>query len=366
VLENENGFKEIQKLDFTTVEEDVSMCFSMQEVQNYQISGSRASIWIKNQEVCLRAATIDDLSALPCSPLPEQIKSTNTLLTLFQDSFYKCSKNRKTWIRSLNNSELDELFSIYFYKNSEKRVHTDSFPDPCSPIYKYKYIVIKDVIVLNSGLFSKHWLVQLKPAELKKTINDFYLPRICRWEACMSSLVGEVHLTKMATEFSSLTNKVKLISKKGLNPLKKSRTASEAIVIPDLCIFHNNLRSIMRNEGLVTKRLIYDNSIEMWKASQAGLNWQEEFSESNKMSKLCSGMLKVEIARFVNEFWESLTSKVKVDDGCGAGFDSQKSMVLGEVESLKKMIEIEATCTKDLMKIFNSGANTSYLKVFTM
>ena len=366
MLENESGFKEIQKLDFTTVEEDVSMCFGLQEVEKYQIAGATASIWIKNQEVALRAATIEDLLSLPGSPVGQQIKSTNTLLTLFQDSFYKCSTKRKTWIRSLNNSEIEELFSIYLYKNSEKRVHTDSFPDPSCPIYKYKYIVIKDVIVLNSGVFSKHWLVQLKPAELKKTLNDFYLPRICRWESCMSSLVGEVHLTKMATEFSSLTNKVKLISKKGLNPLKKSRTASEAIVIPDLCIFHNNLRSIMRNEGLITKKLIYDNSIEMWKASQAGLNWQEEFSESNKLSKLCSGTLKMEIVRFVNEFWESLTSKVNLDEGSGGGFDSQKSQVLGEVESLKKMIEIETTCTQDLIKIFNSGANTSYLKVMTM
>lgn len=121
----------------------------------------------------------------------------------------------------------------------------------------------------------------------------------------------------------------------------------------------------MRNEGLATKRLIYDNSIELWKASQAGLNWQEEFSESNKLSKLCSGAVKKAFSVFLNEFCESLNTRTTDEEGDGS-FYSQKGQVVGELESLKKMAEIEVMCTQDLIRIFNSGANSSYLKVRDM
>ena len=118
----------------------------------------------------------------------------------------------------------------------------------------------------------------------------------------------------------------------------------------------------MRNEGLITKKLIYDHSIELWKASQASLNWQEELSESNKLSRLCSGAVKKAFGEYLAGFCEAMASKVAGEEG----FDSHKDQVLGQVESLKKLVEVETMCTRDLGKILNSGASSSYLKVRVM
>ena len=79
----------------------------------------------------------------------------------------------------------------------------------------------------------------------------------------MSSLVSENNLTKLVTEFNSVASKAKNLNKKSLNPLKKSRTASEAIIVMDLCVFHNNLRNILRNDGVLIKNYYYDYSSEL-------------------------------------------------------------------------------------------------------
>jgi hypothetical protein len=362
VVEKYSSVNDLRGFDFTTAEEDVDQGVAGVELERVEFFGRKMKVFVRGCRVELRAADTNDLNCLPGSPAAGQVNTGERLYTVYQDSVYTCKPSKKTYLRSLNSSELEELFNIYLFKNSEKKIYPECFPDPSRPQLKYNYLVIKESLILNSGIFSKHWLVQLRHPEPKKSLSDFFMPRVCKWEACMSSLVGETHLTKMATEFSSLTNKVKLISKKGLNPLKKSRTASEAIVVPDLCIFHNNLRSIMRNDGMVTKKLIYDNSIELWKATQAGLSWQEELSENNKLSKLCTGSAKSFIFSFFEQVFESLSSR-KVDESAENGFFSQKGQVLAEIEGFKRIKDIESNCTQDLIRIFNSGANSSYLKV---
>lgn len=366
VPENPQRLLDVQNFDFCTVEDDVSTFPGIVEVDEIRASGRELEVKVRGKNAKFRAATVEDLSGLPCSPVNDHAKQEGvSLYTLFQENFYSCKPNKKQYLRSLNTTELKELFKVYLYRDNDTRVYPESFPDSRRPIYKHRYLVIKDSIVLNSGIFSKHWLIQLKQLDQKKTFSELFLPKMCKWEVCMSPLVGEMQLTKMATEFSSLTNKVKMISKKGLNPLKKSRTASEAIVIPDLCAFHNNLRSIMRNDGLATKKLIHDNSIELWKATQSGTNWQEQLSESNKLSKLCSGSAKLLISGYLSSVFYYFSYKPLSEDLNEGFFSGQKSQLKADIENLKKLRDIEVSCTEDLTTIFTSGANSSYLKVKT-
>ena len=364
VPKNPQRLLDLQNFDFCSVEVDVSTFPGVLEVDDIRIKGKELKLQVRGKSAKLRAATVEDLSGLPCSPVNDHPKQEGlALYTLFQENFYACKPNKKQYLRTLNTSELKELFKVYLYRDNDIKVHPESFPDSRRPVFKHKYLVVKDSMVLNSGIFSKHWLIQLKQLEPKKTFSELFFPKMCKWEACMSPLVGETQLTKMATEFSSLTNKVKMISKKGLNPLKKSRTASEAIVIPDLCAFHNNLRSIMRNDGLATKKLIYDNSIELWKATQSGVNWQEQLSDSNKLSQLCSGSAKLLISTYLSSVLKYFSSKPVLEDLSEGFFSGPKSQLMVEIESLRKLKDIEASCTEDLTAIFTSGANSSYLKV---
>ena len=325
----------LRDFNLNDVEDEEKSTRLLVEVSGFSITGTNLKVTIANQSFLLRAATVNDLSQLQGSPIKNKITGDYQIFTILQDSFYNNRRKPKIFLRSLYKNEITELYNIYFYRKRDGSIPIDCFPDIGKTDFKYKYVVIKDSIILNSGTFSKHWLLQMKLNESKKTPLDSNVNKICKWECCMSSLAHENHLAKMISEFNLLTNKVKNIQKKGLNPLKRSRTASEAMMISNLCIFHNNLRGILRNEGMLLKNYICENSTELWKASQSGVNWQEQLSDSNKLSQLSSGSTKSSICKYFKDYSRLnhfTPFKVKTPEN---NFQSQKESLLREIEILK-------------------------------
>ena len=264
IPEKNSKIREIfRNYDLSSIDEEVCSTAQSVEVTSFKFSGIKLTINIGNQEYILRAATVNDLYQLPNNPLKSSPTGDFYLYSFNQESFYKARRKPKFSLRILYENEINELFNIYFYKKSDSTIPIDCFPDTGKSNFKYQYVIIKDSIILNSGTFSKHFLAQIKSNDLKNHNSDTCLFKMCKWEGCMSSLVSENDLTKMITEFNTAANKAKNSNKKALNPLKKSRTASEAIIVMDLCIFHNNLRNILRNDGILIKNYIFDNSAEL-------------------------------------------------------------------------------------------------------
>jgi hypothetical protein len=342
----------------------------MVEVNSYSIDSRTLSVFIGSNKFILNAATVNELLLIPGCPLKSTAAGNIKLFVLSQDSFYTARKKPGIFIRTLIETEINELFNVYLYRKTEGSIPESTFPDISRSDFKYKYVVIKDSVILNSGVFSKHWLVQLKTLEIKKNSSDSSLFKICKWEGCMSPLVTEADLAKMITDFNMSANKATISTKKGLNPLKKVRTASEAIIVTDLCIFHNNIRNVMRKEGLIIKSYINDTYTELWKACQAGLNWQEHLSESNKLSHLISGTVKASLCTYFEDY-NSNVPITPLNTTYSESSISQKALLLKQIESLKvknmqNIKECEINCTNDLRRIFMSGATNSYLKVMDM
>lgn len=323
----------------TSAEEEVnpSKCFI--EVKTFDIHGIILNVVVDKQNFVLKAASVNELCSLPNSPTKsEDSKNYNYLFVLTQESFYIERRKPRNYLRMLRESEIKELFNVYLYRKTDNKIPNECFPDIGREDFKYKYCVVRDLVVLSSGVFAKHWIVQMRSPENKKSSSESACVRMCKWDGCMCPLVTENHLARMITEFSQLTTKAKGQGKKSLNPPTKLRTASEAMVLADLCVFHNNLRSIMRNEGLLTKSFIYDHSPELWKATQAGLGWQEHLSESNKLNHLCSGLAKSSLVNYFEECNKNFSSKTSSDDSTEGSHSTQKLALIKEIESLKVKI----------------------------
>ena len=321
--------------DVISIEDDIKSTRLLVEVSEFRIAGTLLEVVIAGRRYTLKAATVNDLSQLPGSPIKNKITGDYQIFTIIQESFYNNRRKPTKFLRILYENEIKELYNTYFYRKLDGSIPIDCFPDSGKTDFKYRYIVIKDSVILNSGTFSKHWLVQMKLNESKKNFLESSVNKMCKWEGCMSSLVHENHLAKMISEFNLLTNKAKSLQKKGLNPLKRSRTASEAIMVTDLCIFHNNLRSILRNEGVLIKDYVSDNSTELWKASQSGVSWQEHLSDNNKLSQLSSGFTKSSLCTYFEDYSRLNHFNPYKENTTESNFQSQKEDLLKEIETLK-------------------------------
>lgn len=364
----EKLFEKFRNFDLTSIEDDIKSYKSSLEITNFTISGTELTVALKGENFILRAATVEDLSQLPTSPLKKKVTSQNNLFTLSQESFYTTRTSPIIFLRVLSESEINELYNVYFYRKQDGIIPNECFPDINKNVFKYKYVVLKDSVLLSAGVFSKHWLVQMKPNELKRSVSDGNLLKMCKWEGCMSALVAENCMAKMISEFNLLTNKAKNVAKKGLSPLKRSRTASEAVMFTDLCIFHNNLRNILRNQGLSVKNFVYDHSCELWKASQSGDTWLEQLSDNNKISELRTGVTKSALLGYFADFYKGSQRKKQKNRGKEGALQGQKEALLREIENLKvrlmqKLKESEIKCTKDLKRIRNCGVSSGFLKV---
>ena len=253
----------IKKYDLMNIDEDVNFKGCSTEINDFKVFGASLTVFIQKNSFQFQAATVNELLSLPNSPVKTPSSGPGFLFIITQESFYFSRKNPKISIRTLTENEINELFSIYLYRKVNQSIPKDCFPDMGKSDLYHKYVVIRDSVLMSSGMFSKHWLIQLKFSDLKKSSSEYALSRMCKWEGCMSPLVSETNLTKMVTEFNFSTYKFTNSNKKSLNPVKKARTASEAIIVTDLCIFHNNIRNIMRNKGVVVKNFVYDNSAEL-------------------------------------------------------------------------------------------------------
>ena len=170
-----------RKYDLSSPEEDINSFSQVAEVASFKISGTNLSANIANQQFLLKAATVNDLCQLSSNPIKSSSTRDFQLYVFNQDSFYNTRKKPRFFLRALYENELTELYNIYLFRKSDCSIPIDCFPDSGKNELNYKYVVIKDTVNLNSGNFSKHFLVQLKSTELKKyNYSDPCLLKMCK------------------------------------------------------------------------------------------------------------------------------------------------------------------------------------------
>ncbi|CAG9315166.1 unnamed protein product [Blepharisma stoltei] len=357
-----------------TYEEDVNTKVISIELSTFKFLGNNLLVEYNNQSSILEPASIKQLLQLPqaskfSQSAPSALKS---FYVIEKENFYaSCKKNLQAFLRPLSASEVSELIQVYIENNPQPQMQKESFPDSykLSSKLKYGYIIVKDSIYLSSGTYSKNWLVQIKTSHNKPKWTNTSFNNVCKWEGCLSSLITERQLDSLKNinlnrTFSNLKTQRKSQSiepkRKQLNPIKRSGTVSDSFIAADHCSFHNHYKNVLKNS---LGPSLPDCTGELWKASQVGLNWQEELSSHNRISQICNETAK----EMFQNFFQSICKKSSVANKASENSDikDEESFKLKQyklIEELKNTLDLEKQSTNELKMIACSEVQLNSIK----
>lgn len=248
---------------------------------------------------------------------------------------------------------------MYLHRNPVLDLPVQLFPDrhvlSAERELKYHYILIREKIVNNSGQFSCHYLLQIKPANKLENLPPSE-HSLCRWNTCLAPIATdnldsfvsnrtEASLRR-PTQTRKSPRKPKL--KKILNPVK-SRSASDSSLRTGYCNLHSQMRKFLHPK----KKEPEEFKGELWRATIAGLSWQSELVEPSRFNCLLNGDIKKSIVCLLDSAREEKNNKSK---------EEYKILLEAQVGELKTLRNLEVSATSEMLRIQNLKIPSSYYR----